>query len=157
MKKQLGFLCHLLLCLTVAITVFAEDADTEEVEVPDLIKSPSVMGEVVFNHKAHIEEQEIKCEECHHETNARVLEFKHKYYFEDFWVDCKTCHHESQDAKEAQSCSECHRQQPAALADEAFSPKVVVHKSCWECHEIETGPKASEMCKECHTGPKAEF
>jgi hypothetical protein len=29
---------------------------------------------------------------------------------------------------------------------------VVIHKSCWKCHEAETGAEAGAGCFECHAG-----
>jgi hypothetical protein len=36
-----------------------------------------------------------------------------------------------------------------------LSPKVVIHQSCWECHEIGTGEDASRNCKTCHAGSRS--
>ena len=79
-------------------------------------------------------------------------------YFDDFWIDCKICHHESGDVTlKAQPCSKCHHTHPAGIADETLSSKVVIHKSCWECHEIGTGGEATTNCKLCHSGPRTEY
>jgi len=125
-------------------------------ETPDVIVSPSCIGAVSFKHKYHIEEMEIECQQCHHETNAATLDFPHENYFEDFWIDCTICHHKNGETTlAAQSCSKCHHAQPAGIADETLSAKVVIHKSCWECHETGKGQEASANCKFCHTGEKA--
>lgn len=129
--------------------------EKQQDETPDVIVSPSCIGEVNFKHKFHIEEIEIECQQCHHETNAATLKFPHEKYFEDFWIDCKICHRENDKTiLEAQSCSKCHHSQPAGIADETLSAKVVIHKSCWECHETGKGQEASENCNFCHSGEK---
>ena len=104
------------------------------------------------------EEFEFECATCHHYINAAKLEFPHENYFDDFWIDCKVCHHESGSAKlTAQSCSNCHHTLPTNIADETLSSKVVIHKNCWECHEVGTAEEASQNCKFCHTGPTKEY
>jgi len=113
----------------------------------------SRMGEVVFDHEMHAEELEVECVECHHETNAPPLNYPHKDYFHDLWIDCGSCHREA-DAPdlEPQSCYDCHDTKLRGIADERLSPKVILHKSCWKCHEVETGTEASESCAVCHSG-----
>ncbi len=126
--------------------------------IPPVITSPSSAGEVVFPHQQHIEEFEIECKDCHHETNAAALEMPHENYFDDFWIDCKICHHEGGSGKlQAQSCSKCHHTNPVNIADETLSSKVVIHKNCWECHDVGTGSEASENCSMCHVGEQTKF
>lgn len=126
--------------------------------IPPVIISPSSVGEVTFPHLQHIEDFEIECKTCHHEINAAKLEFPHENYFDDFWIDCKVCHHESGAViSNAQPCSKCHHSYPAKIADETLSAKVVIHKSCWTCHETGTGKDASANCKFCHSGPKTKL
>jgi len=127
-------------------------ADEDRVITPELVFS-STVGEVVFPHKAHFNDMEIACESCHHETNARMLDIPHREYFADFWIDCTTCHHPSEEPQKAMSCSACHHC-PVHCTDETLSSKVVIHASCWGCHEIGTGAEASAACVSCHSGPK---
>lgn len=122
---------------------------------PNLVFSSSV-GDVVFPHKVHFNDMEIACESCHHETNARMLDIPHKEYFADFWIDCTTCHHPSEQPRQPTSCSACHHNL-VRCADETLSSKVVIHASCWECHEIGTGAEASAGCVSCHSGPKQSW
>ncbi len=127
-------------------------------DVPSEIISPSSAGEVVFPHLQHTEEFDVACEDCHHETNAAELNMPHDDYFDDFWIDCKICHHEGGSGKlQAQACSKCHLSNPANIADETLSSKVVIHKNCWECHEAGTGKEASENCQMCHIGERIKF
>jgi len=129
----------------------------EKSELPAIIKSPSTAGEVIFPHLQHVEDFEIECQSCHHETNAAELKIPHEEYFDDFWIDCKICHQKGDKGKLlAQSCSECHHTDPANIADETLSSKVVIHKSCWECHEVGTGKEASESCQLCHSGDRSK-
>lgn len=134
--------------LTLPAAALREGSDV----APELL-FPSILGEVVFPHKAHFNDMEISCRSCHHETNARALDIPHEEYFADFWIDCTTCHHPSSEPREAMSCSACHRC-PVHCADETLSSKVVIHASCWGCHEIGTGAEASAGCVLCHSGPK---
>lgn len=123
--------------------------------IPSVIKSPSCIGEVSFPHEYHIDDLEFDCEDCHHETNAVELHMPHEDYFKDYWIDCGICHHKGGQTKlEAQACSKCHHTRPTGIADETLSAKVVIHKSCWECHDIDTGEEASQNCEFCHSGPK---
>jgi len=125
--------------------------------VPEVITMPSSAGEITFPHQQHVEDFEIECKSCHHEVNATKLEFPHEDYFDDFWIDCKICHHESGNKKaEAQACSNCHHKSPSNITDETLSATVVIHKNCWECHEVGTGAEASQSCGTCHTGPRTK-
>lgn len=121
----------------------------------DEIVSPSALGEVRFPHSLHAEELAFECSDCHHETDAARLRMPHEDYFEDFWIDCRTCHHETDVPKAPQSCAACHHASPASTADETLSAKVVVHRSCWGCHEGGTGQEASRSCGFCHRGRRA--
>jgi hypothetical protein len=112
-----------------------------------------MMGELFFDHEEHAEEMELECDECHHEINAAPLDFPHEDYFHDLWIDCDICHREAGSPDlEARSCYECHEAAHRDIADERLSPKVILHRNCWTCHEVETGVEASESCKQCHTG-----
>ena len=113
----------------------------------------SMMGDLIFDHEEHADEMEIECDECHHETNAVPLDTPHEEYFHDLWIDCGTCHREAGSPElEPQSCYDCHDTKLRDIADERLSPKVILHKNCWTCHEVETGVEASESCKICHSG-----
>lgn len=130
-------------------------AEVEE-SVPDLIIVPSTAGEVEFPHALHGDDFGIECQECHHETMAQSLSTPHDEYFEDFWIDCAICHRpEATGPSPSRACGDCHHDSPRAMADETLSAKVVIHRSCWGCHEIETGATASEGCTTCHTGPSS--
>ena len=112
-----------------------------------------IMGDLIFDHVAHVEEMELECGECHHETNAIPLHSPHEQYFNDLWIDCGACHHEGGQAdRNPRSCYECHDTKHRDIADERLSPKVILHKNCWKCHEVETGAEASGSCELCHSG-----
>ena len=114
-------------------------------------RNSPVMGELIFPHVEHVEEMELECGECHHETNAVPLDTPHEAYFDDLWVDCAACHHEPGSADlEPRSCYECHDSKHRDIADERLSAKVILHKNCWTCHEVETGLAATESCELCH-------
>ena len=107
-----------------------------------------------FAHDKHSTDYGIKCGACHHATNAVKLKDPHRKYFSDFWIKCNTCHHESKEAKGPRACRECHPANPANIADETLSAKVVIHKNCWQtdCHATSRGEEAGKNCKFCHTG-----
>ena len=116
-------------------------------------KRPMMMGDLIFDHEEHEEEFDLECDDCHHETNAGPLDFPHEDFFHDLWIDCDTCHREAGSPElEPQSCYDCHDTKLRDIADERLSPKVILHKNCWGCHEVETGVEASESCELCHTG-----
>lgn len=123
----------------------------QEKQLTPIIMSPSSVGEVAFPHQFHFEGLEFECQTCHHETNASTLQMPHEDYFNDFWIDCIICHKgDGLTVSQPQSCSNCHHNSPTDIADETLSAKVVVHKKCWECHELEKGEKASQSCLVCH-------
>ena len=122
----------------------------------DVIALPSSAGQVSFPHRGHVEEFEIECGECHHDTRASKLAFPHQDYLDDFWIDCRICHRESDPTSAAvRDCGQCHHAFPAKVADESLSAKVVIHRRCWSCHETGTGAQASRSCGSCHTGPRS--
>lgn len=114
--------------------------------VPETIE----LGDVSFPHQFHFDALGVACRDCHHETQAGKLEIPHPEYFEDLWIDCKTCHHESRPTTAPQLCSSCHHDTPFDIADETLSSKVVVHRSCWKCHDVGKGKEASTSCRTCH-------
>ncbi len=132
-------------------------AGPNEATPPSELRSPSSVGEVVFPHALHAEDLGFACADCHHETNAAGLTMPHEDYFDDFWIDCQTCHHPSGEPAAPQTCSACHHDSPTTIADETLSAKVVVHKSCWGCHEGGTGAAAAAGCRFCHSGERSDL
>lgn len=131
--------------------------ESDTLDIPSDIDIPSSVGEVMFPHQMHIEDLEIECVECHHQINATKLNTPHPDYFRSSWINCKICHTGSDNVKQkVYTCSKCHHTNPVSIADETLSTKVVVHKKCWGCHEVETGKDASESCEMCHSGEKSE-
>jgi hypothetical protein len=124
-------------------------------EIPSAMNFPSSVGEVTFPHQKHTKDLAIKCVNCHHQINARPLNTPHPDYFGSSWINCRTCHDESEKvAQKAYVCSECHQARPRNIVDETLSAKVVIHKQCWNCHEVGTGKEASDGCEKCHSGKK---
>ena len=127
----------------------------DSVVILEVIRMSSSIGEVEFPHYEHVDDFGIECAECHHEVNAAALDIPHESYFEDFWIDCQTCHgNHSKPTGQAMSCAKCHHDGPTTLADQSLSSKVVIHQSCWDCHEVGRGADASSECAFCHSGPK---
>jgi hypothetical protein len=156
MKRYSSLLRITLFIIVVAVSGFAvigfgRAQDPQEGQLNPIIKSPSSVGEVSFPHQFHFEDLELECQTCHHETNASSLRMPHEDYFDDFWIDCRICHKsDGLTLSQPQSCSKCHHDSPTDIADETLSTKVVVHKKCWECHELGKGEKASQSCTDCH-------
>lgn len=143
-----------LVCLFLATVLMASGGLPQEVAKPD---PPAVvlLGDVTFQHQFHADELGIECVACHHETNAAALEVPHTEYFSDFWINCKICHRPGAAPTRPQACSLCHHTSPVNIADETLSSKVVIHRSCWGCHETGTGAAASASCPACHAGMSA--
>jgi hypothetical protein len=112
------------------------------------MESPAAVGTVAFPHRYHVDELGFECSDCHHETAAVALDIPHEEYFDDFWIDCQSCHR-GEEATEPQSCGSCHAH-GSEIGDETLSAKVVIHRSCWSCHEVGTGLDASRGCGFCH-------
>ena len=156
MKKYETFLTRILFLIffvgsgAVLLGIVSGQAAQEKQPTP-IIKSATSVGEVTFPHQLHFKDLELECQVCHHETNAATLRMPHEEYFEDFWINCSICHRgEGSTVSQPQSCSNCHHDSPTNMADETLSAKVVIHKNCWECHELEKGEKASQSCSDCH-------
>ena len=149
------------LTLVETVSLKIESTNTfksDTVEIPSEIDIPSSIGEVIFPHQMHIEDMEIECVECHHEINATKLITPHPEYFKSSWINCKICHNGSENIKQKiYTCSKCHHTTLTSIADETLSAKVVVHKKCWQCHDVETGKEASANCEMCHSGEKTKF
>jgi len=119
--------------------------------MPDEISFKSSVGDVLFPHDVHVKDHEVECDECHHQIHAMELDTPHPDYLTPSWTRCQTCHNTDSPSKEKYyKCSDCHHSVPNNIADETLSSKVVIHKSCWKCHESGTGAQASEGCGDCH-------
>jgi c(7)-type cytochrome triheme protein len=117
-------------------------------KMPSVITFESALGEVQFPHRVH---QKMGCANCHHQIHAKTLVTPHEEYLTYSWVNCGDCH----DADTAIStsyygCDHCHHSNLENIADETLTAKVVIHKSCWNCHLSGTGVEASERCSFCH-------
>ncbi len=127
------------------------DSSVVMVEMPDEISFTSEVGTVLFPHNLHVKALEIECAQCHHQIHAMELDTPHPDYLTSSWINCQTCHDtNSETSKKYYKCSDCHHSEPDNIADETLSSKVVMHKSCWKCHETGSGIKASEGCSDCH-------
>jgi hypothetical protein len=123
-------------------------ASPERRPMPNEITYSSSVGDVVFPHKVHVK---MGCKKCHHQIHAEALDTPHEDYLESSWINCQICHGaDSATRSKYYKCSECHQSEVENIADETLSSKVVVHKSCWECHKTGTGVAASESCHDCH-------
>lgn len=142
---------------TISVIALLASPFTVQASAPDIPAEknfPSSVGEVPFKHQKHVDEG-TQCNECHHEINANKLKTPHPNYLKSSAVKCETCHNDSEKAKQkVYTCSKCHPVSPVNIADETLSAKVVIHKQCWECHNVGTAKKASKRCEMCHSGKK---
>jgi len=116
--------------------------------MPNVITFESALGEVRFPHRVH---QKMGCQNCHHQIHAKDLATPHEAYLGYSWVNCQDCHNpDSATNTSYYGCAKCHHTNLENIADETLSAKVVVHKSCWKCHQSGTGVAASEGCGFCH-------
>jgi hypothetical protein len=113
-------------------------------------KPLSFIGKLNFPHDNHTSAFGVKCKDCHHEISARKITIPHENYFTDFWINCKICHNAPRNVQGEQKCLNCHKTAMKNSADETMSSKVVIHVTCWKCHEVGKGQTASANCKKCH-------
>ena len=117
-------------------------------KLPNVIIFESSVGNVHFPHKMH---RKMGCKKCHHQIHAKELLTPHEEYLGYSWVSCHDCHNKGSETDGSYyGCDACHHSNLESIADETLSAKVVVHKSCWNCHLSGTGPEASEGCSFCH-------
>jgi len=148
----------LVLSLLLASFLSARDSvPVIEIDPPDSVAWETALGEVVFPHAFHVDDLGVDCDSCHHETTATRLAMPHPGYFDDFWIDCAACHGHAASSGSPKACSSCHPSTPGNVADETSSSKVVIHRSCWECHEVGQGPDASRSCQTCHPAGAEEI
>jgi len=164
MHRPCAFLAALLL-LGFSLAAYSQDVrQTEAVpekpggespaaaaDVPEKITMESALGNVLLPHEVHVKKVKLKCDVCHHQIRAKELDTPHPDYLNASSISCQTCHAANSGfTRKYYKCSVCHHSEPSDIADETLSAKVVVHKSCWKCHESGTGVKASEGCGQCH-------
>ena len=152
-----GSLSCVLGCLTSgdvpnAGAIQQEDAVPAAVTLAEVVFPPPA----VFDHEFHIDDAELECVECHHETAASPLNTPHVEYFEDLWITCETCHHGDTPDLGPQACEDCHTRAAGGISDQTITAKVATHLSCWECHDSGTGVEASENCVFCHQEPEED-
>ena len=140
--------------LDIAHTVPGENKDSSSLgdagTMQEIVIESSV-GYVIFPHDFHVTGVEMECVECHHQIHAVELDTPHPDYLTSSWINCQACHNpKSETDKIYYLCSDCHHTNPDNIADETLSSKVVVHKSCWKCHDTQTGVEASQGCVDCH-------
>jgi c(7)-type cytochrome triheme protein len=151
--STLPFLCHAQeVEQTGTVAEEVSSGSTEVVTgVPEKITLESTVGDVVLPHDVHVKDVKLKCKVCHHQIRATELDTPHPDYMTSSRASCQTCHStNSANRKKYYKCSECHPSEPDDIADETLSSKVVIHQSCWKCHEAGTGAEASRGCNNCH-------
>ena len=128
-------------------------SDTTEAvsNLPDQITIESSLGNVVLPHDVHVKDKKLKCVECHHQIHAEELDTPHPDYLKPAGINCDVCHGTNSETRNKYyKCYNCHHSDSDDISDETLSSKVVIHKSCWKCHESGTGVEASIGCVDCH-------
>ncbi len=98
-----------LLALTVLVALTAIAA-----EAPDKIVFESKMGNVTFDHKAHTDRVDGKCETCHDKLfpqSREPINYKQGMHkpAEKAKKSCAACHHPGGEAFESKgNCKKCH-------------------------------------------------
>lgn len=99
----------LLLSLVLLVTMAALAADP-----PDKIVFETKMGNVTFDHQAHVKRMQGKCEDCHDKLfpqSRAPIHFKEKMHrpAEADKTSCGGCHHPGGRAFETKgNCKKCH-------------------------------------------------
>ena len=149
----IGSLSFVLGCSTSGDATNADAMSQEDaVTLAEVVFPPPA----VFDHEFHIDDAELECVECHHETAASPLNTPHVEYFEDLWITCETCHHGDTPDLGPQACVDCHPRAASGISDQTITAKVATHLNCWECHDSGTGVEASESCVFCHQEPEED-
>ncbi len=143
--------------LLLVLTVGYGQKGSGALKIPDKIKTPSHVGEVNFPHRAHFDDFNVECQNCHHRIRASSLKIPHRFSTRDNWKDCTYCHNPDRKRHNLYSCRNCHNKLEKNYMKQVLSYKVVIHKSCVECHEMGKGVEASKSCKFCHSGKKQEY
>lgn len=100
----------------ISLTAFS----AKKPETPIRIMYKSTAGDVLFDHKEHVEGYGLECIDCHHEFDEDEQE-------------------------KPQACIDCH--QGEEIGD-AFERSEAFHQQCVECHnDVGSGPV---QCSECH-------
>ncbi|NCF63408.1 MAG: hypothetical protein GWP58_11195 [Gammaproteobacteria bacterium] len=137
-----------LFVLAFSLPSVGQEAGADKPAIPGDILIESSAGNVLFPHKRHLK---FGCKKCHHQIQAMELDTPHPDYLTSSWINCQDCHKPtSENSSKYYQCSDCHHSEPENISDETLSSKVVVHQSCWICHETGAGAKASEGCGDCH-------
>jgi Class III cytochrome C family len=120
--------------LFLSLFVIAFSLSAAETIPPDtVILKGNPMGGVKFDHKAHIERAEKKCQVCHHPSKP-----------------------EKPLASPQESCFDCHTKPPTAAVkvnrQGAFHNPSATAGTCIDCHKAQNakGMKAPTKCMECH-------
>ncbi len=113
-------------------------------------------ADLLFNHKFHLEEQKMKCTDCH--RNFDVTDYGSELSFPDpLTQDCYSCHNDKTTASNA--CESCHistadlKPQSHRSASFITSHKFAAREfnaDCIMCHDNNTN-----SCQECHDATTA--
>ncbi|VEN75296.1 conserved hypothetical protein [Candidatus Desulfarcum epimagneticum] len=107
-------------------------------ESPARLMFKSVAGNVLFDHKAHLDDSgyAIACLECHHHPAE-----------EENLASCGSCHAKDKKETASLSCLDCHEADEVD-AGETPARSDAFHDQCVGCHK--DGGAGPEECGSCH-------
>ena len=110
-------------------------------DVPEKITLESSVGNVVLPHDVHVKDVKLKCNVCHHQIRATELDTPHPDYLTSSagQIAKLAIAQILRTGKSTTSAPSVIIRSRNDIADETLSSKVVIHKSCWKCHEAGTG------------------
>lgn len=110
----LGLAVVLLIVGVVCLTAFS----AKKPETPIRIMFKSTAGDVLFNHRQHVDDYGLDCTDCHHEFDES-------------------------EQKKPEACSACH---PEDETGEVPKISDVFHEQCIDCHKDAGGPVKCSGC-----------
>jgi hypothetical protein len=144
---------------------FPGDSDTKEIKGVFAADKKYDNSKIIkFDHKLHVVDAGVKCEDCHAAAKNSVSS---KDNLNPKKKDCESCH----DVKDTKKCNLCHYEQPYKKLKSSdhelnFSHKQHIQgKQCTDCHkdldkvkfskESAAGFPSMESCYSCHNNNKA--
>lgn len=145
------------LCLAALGAVAGVLLRAPEPPIPIKILMPNAGGRVVFNHRQHVEDYNLKCIECHHESesardNPQPCGACHGVAFNDVFL----ASHQQTFAGDAEACLTCHHTEIKSTAwdiDLHDMHAESIADSCETCHhEIDDFGMDPQSCYDsgCH-------
>ena len=165
-KYYLLFFTGVILFLTTTAYLSKEKSPYVKKEMSSITHVTYDNSKIIkFDHKLHVKDAGVKCEECHSKALASVSS---KDNLNPKKKDCEGCH----DVKDTKTCNLCHydnvyKKLQASDRELVFSHKDhVKDQKCTDCHKgleevkfsaqgVSSGIPTMESCYSCHNNEKA--